>query len=391
MASRRTPLAWLAPLALAAAAAASYLALVARVARLVLLPEPTRDVVRVLAVDRAGGTVSLTADPDTTVPGRYGLWFADDTGYARVGALVRREGDSVVRELVEEVMGELSAGVAGRLSGWYHLGPDDVPVDAEDVIVETPLGPAPAWLTRGGSEELWAVHVHGRGARRAECLRALPVFGEAGITSLVVSYRNDPEAPPSRDGRYGLGATEWRDIEAALRFARARGARRVVLVGWSMGGAIALQVLARSSLARELVVGLVLDSPVIDWRSTLRFQAARRRIPAAVAAPALRLVQASWAGLVTGQAQALELDSLDFVTRAGELSRPALILHSDGDDFVPPEASRRLARARPDLVTLVEYADARHTRLWNVDSERWERAVGDWLDRHVLQAARSRT
>ena len=29
--------------------------------------------------------------PDSTVPGRYGLWFADDTGYATVGGVIERE------------------------------------------------------------------------------------------------------------------------------------------------------------------------------------------------------------------------------------------------------------------------------------------------------------
>ena len=45
----------------------------------------------------------------------------------------------------------------------------------------------------------------------------------SGITSLVVSYRNDGEAPRSRAGTYTLGATEWRDVDAAVGFARRRG------------------------------------------------------------------------------------------------------------------------------------------------------------------------
>ncbi|WP_457826784.1 alpha/beta hydrolase family protein, partial [Staphylococcus aureus] len=69
----------------------------------------------------------------------------------------------------------------------------------------------------------------------------VPVFHELGITSLLVSYRNDGEAPRSRTGTYALGATEWRDVDAAIGYARRQGARRVLLMGWSMGGAIVLQ------------------------------------------------------------------------------------------------------------------------------------------------------
>ena len=87
---------------------------------------------------------------------------------------------------------------------------------------------------------------------------AVPPFREAGWSTLVVSYRNDGEAPRSPDGRYALGDEEWEDVEAALRWVAERGATSVVLVGWSMGGATVLQAATRAS-GRELVVGLVLD------------------------------------------------------------------------------------------------------------------------------------
>ena len=79
----------------------------------------------------------------------------------------------------------------------------------------------------------------------------------------VVSQRRRGSAQPHR--HYALGATEWRDVDAAVGFARRRGAKRVVLMGWSMGGAIALQV-ALNSAHRHLIGGLILESPVIDWR-----------------------------------------------------------------------------------------------------------------------------
>ena len=58
---------------------------------------------------------------------------------------------------------------------------------------------------------------------------------------------------------------------------------------------------------------------------------------------------------------------------------PLLILHSDDDEFVPAEPSRRLAAARPDVVTYVPSQGARHTKEWNVDPERWDSAVARFL------------
>ena len=71
----------------------------------------------------------------------------------------------------------------------------------------------------------WAIMVHGRGATRQEGLRAVRPARELGLTSLLISYRNDGLAPSAQDGRYGLGSTEWRDVEAAIEFALAHGAR----------------------------------------------------------------------------------------------------------------------------------------------------------------------
>ena len=48
-----------------------------------------------------------------------------------------------------------------------------------------------------------------------------------------------------------------------------------------------------------------------------------------------------------------------------------------------------LAEARPDLVTYVPSAQARHTREWNVDPQRWEDAVRRWLPGRLAQDART--
>src|SRR5215203_1858073 len=127
----------------------------------------------------------------------------------------------------------------------------------------------PGATASGSTGADWAVLVHGRGARKEETLRAVPVLHDAGWTSLVAAYRNDRDAPRGPDGRYNLGLSEWRDVEAAMGYAVSHGARRILLLGWSMGAAIVLQALDRSPLS-DYVVGVALDSPVIDWGVVLR-------------------------------------------------------------------------------------------------------------------------
>ena len=67
--------------------------------------------------------------------------------------------------------------------------------------------------------------------------------------------------------------------------------------------------------------------------------------------------------------------------RADELTHPMLIMHSVADDFVPIGPSLAVAQARPDLVRLEEWAVARHCRLWNTDTARWEESVQEFVAR----------
>ncbi|GAB3798003.1 alpha/beta fold hydrolase [Humibacter antri] len=373
--------------AIGVAVAAGYVTAATVVAKMVVTPtRRKRDDVGIRAVASDLSTLTLTGSADALrVPGRYGLWFSSDRGYARIGDIVALADDgSVTRKVESVVWGDLHTARSGRLSSWYYASPSDLGLPVESVDVAVDNGTAPAWLFPAErSADRWAIHVHGRGTQRQETLRGIPVFHEKGFASLVISYRNDGDAPASPDGRYGLGSTEWRDVDAAIAYAVAHGARHVVLVGWSMGGAIVLQASVRSPHA-DSVRGIVLDSPVVDWLETLDFQAGLMRLPRGVAQGALVLLDSAWATGVVGQDAPVGLAGLDFTVRANELSTPVLLMHSDDDGYVPPDASYRLAESRPDIVTFVGFGRAKHTKLWNYDRDRWTSAVSSWLDELIV-------
>lgn len=351
-------------------------------ARTVVTPPRRRDEdTEVLDVDSAAGTVTLSATPDSIVPGRYSLWFGNDSGHARVGDILAETSTAVTRRLLTVDFGDLAGARRGRISGWFYLSPRELGLPFEDVEVQTELGPAPAWYIPAETRSnRWMIGVHGRAVRRAETLRGAPIFRDEGYNSLLISYRNDEEAPWSPDRRYALGDTEWRDVEAAMRYAVEHGATDIVLMGWSMGGATVLQAVTRSPFA-SFVRGLVLESPVVDWMTALRYQGELRRLPDPIRHVIFALIGGGWGGRLTGQDAAIDLPRLNFVRRADELTLPILLLHSDDDGFVPVTASLALAEARPDIVTFEEFAVARHTKLWNYDPERWTAAITDWLRR----------
>ncbi|MGN6325982.1 alpha/beta hydrolase family protein [Pseudolysinimonas sp.] len=364
------------------AAALGSAAITVLVARAVIVPPSRRtEDVRILRVDATRRLITLSVTPDSVLPGVYSFWFDQDAGNARVGEIVAQTATTVTRRLLGVEFGDLGEARVGRFNGWFYLTPGDLDVPFEDVAIATPLGDAPAWRIPADSARpstRWMIGVHGRAVRRSEVLRAVPVFRETGYDSLIVSYRNDGEAPRSADYRYALGDREWIDVEAAMRYALSHGAEEIVLMGWSMGGATVLQALTRS-LYGDRVTGVVLESPVVDWIATLDFQVTLRRLPPAVRYPVLAMFRSRWGGILTGLAEPLDLQRMDFVRRARELDTPILLLHSDDDGFVPSTASRALAVARPDIVTFVPFEVARHTKLWNYQPERWEGAIRDWL------------
>ncbi|HYI33617.1 MAG TPA: alpha/beta fold hydrolase [Glaciibacter sp.] len=365
-----------------AVTAAGMGVLAAVMARTIVTPPRTREEnVLIRGVDLEARTVTLSLTPDSVLDGEYSLWFSDDTGHARLGEVLFRDAESVTRRILEVDFGDLPRARRGRLGGWLFLGPWSLGVPYENVLIDSPVGPAPAWfIPAAESTGRWVIQVHGRAVRRQEGLRVVPVFRDAGFDSLLVSYRTDGDAPDDPSGRYGLGDTEWEDVDAAIRYALDHGAQSIVLFGWSMGGAISMQTVLRSEHA-QAVAGIILESPVIDWNDVIAFQGAARRLPPGIAARAIRVMASRWGGVVTGLRTPIDFRRLDLIARAGELTVPILLLHSDDDGYVPATGSRRLAELRPDIITFVPYSVARHTKLWNYDPHGFTRHVTEWLAR----------
>ena len=353
-------------------------------ARRVVSPDPGKvDDVEVLGV--GAGTVTLRANELTVSPGRFGLWLDGGSGHARLGDVLDHDSyaHTVTRRLIAVDGGRLREGPA-RWNQYFFAGTPGTALGLEFAEVEVAGEPGgmPAWSVPPSADvpvrHTWAILVHGRGASREECLRALPVLHRLGFPALVVSYRNDPDAPRSGTGRYHLGDAEWRDVEAAILQAIEQGARDVVLIGWSMGGAIALQTVYRSWTG-DRVRALVLDAPVLDWRDVLDHHARVNRVPSRIGRLSQLVLEHPHGRRLAGIDAPLSLDRMDWVARAAELHLPILLLHSEDDEFVPAGPSRQLAEARPDLVTYVPVSGARHTQEWNLEPQEWDAAVARFL------------
>jgi alpha-beta hydrolase superfamily lysophospholipase len=193
----------------------------------------------------------------------------------------------------------------------------------------------------------------------------------SGLTSLLITYREDLGAPSSPDGLHHMGQTEWGDLEAAARYALARGARSLVLVGYSMGGALVTQFMQKSSLANR-VSGLVLDAPALDWQEIIAFNATEMGLPAVAAKPV------EWA---IGTRINADWESLDAIRHPDALRLPILLFHGDDDDVVPISTSEELAAELPEWVEYHPVQGAGHTQAWNVGPRLYERRLTGFLRR----------
>ncbi|WP_104190939.1 S9 family peptidase [Cryobacterium sp. Y82] len=365
------------------------------VRKIIRTDAPRCERLRLLEVDDVSSSpyaVTLPLNDATQAPGHYAIWFDSGRGYAQLGAVLAvDERASIVTRAVVIARGTpLRAGLSARWSGVVPSQAVDVALPFTAVTVPTALGPAPAYRFDAPIDRLpastWAIHIHGQGASRAGPLRGVPVAHCAGLTSLVVSYRNDHEAPSSRDRKSMLGQTEWRDIDAALTYAVAHGAEKIILVGWSMGATIALQ-LTRSSQHRKRIIGLCLIAPVVNWRATILAAGRRARVPAPVTRLALHALESPSWRRVTGLQEPIRLGDLNWIDNGFDLEVPTLVLHSFGDLSVPIALSRAFADAHTGLVELVTLPPAPHTLEWNRSPHLWESALSEWL--HRIQLSRS--
>ncbi len=270
---------------------------------------------------------------------------------------------------------------SGRLASGAHVALRAYPfsgdplrtcrVPFENVSVESALGSFPAWYVPG-SHPTGVVFVHGRTASRAEALRMLTVVQSLGMPSLVITYRNDRDAQPSPDGLYHLGSTEWEELEAGVGFAIQRGSRRIVLAGWSMGGAVIAEFLRRSALA-DSVAGIVLDAPVLDWNVVVSRGAREEGGVAPLLAPPAKVLVSLRTGFRWSDSGPRAW------ARQFQKQVPVLIFHGEADETAPITTSEAFAREFGERITLVRIEGAGHVQSWNTDPKRYEQSLRSWL------------
>lgn len=314
-------------------------------------------------------TVTLPRRVETTYDGIYGVSWQND--YAVLGEIVASDAQTVTRRMIKTTQ-PLSAGLLVTWNIFVYKGDPEraLGLGYDDVRISSELGPLPAWFVPG-QRTTWVLLVHGFHASREEGLRVLPTLAQMGFPMLLLTYRNDADAPKSPDRLHHLGDTEWQDIEAGVRYAMAHGARDVVLYGWSMGGFMVETFLRRSSYVAQ-TQAVVLDAPILDWHKAIDTQMHKLHFP-------------HWFTYVVewfaSRRAGINFAALNYEHPPRERITPTLLYHGTADGMVPIESSDTFAQALPGLVTYLRVNGADHTQAWNVDPQAYEDALKAFLVR----------
>jgi alpha-beta hydrolase superfamily lysophospholipase len=330
-----------------------------------------------IASSEGDGRITLRANTrsgramDTHHEGVFGIITA--SGYGQVSEILERGHNYSIRKYTP-MTANIDLAEPARLDIYAH--PDNPKtaygIDYHIVRYTSELGEYPAWFIPG-TTKTWAIFAHGRGAHPNEALRIIPTLANSALPILAINYRNDDGSPASPDRKHWLGLTEWRDLEAAIKYAIENGAEDVILYGYSMGGGMCLNLLYESDLAPK-VRGVIMNSPLLDFGETLNIVGRIRNYPR----PIVRF--GKWAA---GMRFGIDWQRMNYLNRASELQVPILILHGEKDSLVPAPTSQSLAWARPDIVRYVGFPEAAHARSWNLDPEKYEAAVRQFL-REIL-------
>ena len=325
------------------------------------------------ALPAGDGLVRLEGDRDDgrlNRPGEWGLVW--DGGFAKIGGVVD-EGDGFVTRRMTIVEGRLRRASPAELSRRVYQDDPFVAfgIRYREVEYNPPLGATAAWEF-GGADDTWVIFVHGLGTAPKDGMTALPVIHELDLPALFINYRNDEGQPQDPSGRHQHGLTEWHDLHAAVEYAvNRKGAGNFVLFGHSMGGGIIMNFLYESPLANK-VAGVVMDAPVLDFNAPVDHGGRERHLPGFI------ISSVKW---MTTARFGVDWEAMDYLRDTDKLNAPIMLFHGELDPRIPIETSAELVRLRPDLVTFSTYESAGHVESWNVDNDRYEGELREFLVR----------
>jgi uncharacterized protein len=265
--------------------------------------------------------------------------------------------------------------LSNRLTRRYRLVATRCPAEFglafEDVAFATLDGlTLRGWfIPRAGSHRA-VVLLHGHAGSMDPDIQYVPALHAAGLNVLMFDFR----AHGRSDGQVcTLGCLERRDVLAAVQLLRSRGLRRIAVLGFSLGGRVAMLT---APVCPEIDV-VIDDGGPVRLSSALRAWACENRVPGWLASPLAWLALAA-----TSLRVGSNLFRCEPVNWASGISpRPFMIIHGEEDQYCPDLDD--LLRACPPPTELWRLPGVGHVQASVVFPDEYRRRVVAFLQEYL--------
>lgn len=246
----------------------------------------------------------------------------------------------------------------------YGLNHEDVSFTTEDGITLR------GWLIPAGDGTRAVVFLHGHAGSMDPDIQYAPWFHEKGISVLMFDFRGHGRS----EGRHvSMGYFERRDMLSAEKFLLERGYTRLGVLGFSMGGAVALSGAPQSKSIRAVAA----DGSFARLRHAIAAGLRERRIPNILAAPV------SWLAVrFAGWRLGANLEEAAPARWASKIApRALLLIHGGGDPYAATEEVEAMFAAAGDPKELWVVPGAGHRNVDEVEPEAYKEKMIGFFER----------
>lgn len=252
--------------------------------------------------------------------------------------------------------------------------PSEVGLEYEDVSFTTKDGvPLKGWLIPAANSERAVIFCHGHGGSMDPDVKYAPWFHEQGFSVLMFDFRGHGR---SGGNRVSMGYFERRDLLAAEAFLAERGYSRIGVLGFSMGGAVAIS----TAPVAEHIRAVAADGSFAWLRHAVAAGAHEMGAPKALASVI------GWAAVrIACLRLGVNLEDADPARWVGRIAPRALMLiHGGKDPYTSMEEMRAMFAAAGEPKEIWVVPEAAHRDVDEVEPEAYKEKVlaffARWLE-----------
>jgi alpha-beta hydrolase superfamily lysophospholipase len=248
----------------------------------------------------------------------------------------------------------------------YDLNYEDVAFPSRDGLMLR------GWFIPAVSPRGTVIFCHGHAGSMDPDLKYAPALHDRGYSVLMFDFR----AHGRSDGKLvSMGSLEQQDLLGAVDFLYGRGIKQVGVLGFSMGGRVAISTAPQS----EAIAAVVSDGGPVTMLESIAAGSKERGLPGFLAGPVAWLTL--WlAGRWTG-CDLLQADAVHWVPRLAP--RALLLIHGGRDPYASIAAVEALFAAAKEPKELWVVPEADHRQVDKQHPDEYVKRVIGFFDRYL--------